>query len=65
MGQSRYATYVVEKYLGTATIKENSKFNETKLSHDMIFTKKDAFTSDEQVELISIEYNIHYKDFVG
>ena len=37
--QARYATYIVERYLDTATMKENSTFHKTKLSHDMIFTK--------------------------
>ena len=31
----------------------------------MIFTKEYAFTSDEQVEVISREYNIHYRACVG
>ena len=36
---TRYATSVVAKYLDTATIKENSKFHQNTLPHDMIFTK--------------------------
>ena len=31
----------------------------------MIFTKEDDSASDEQVELLSIEYNIHYRACVG
>ena len=46
--QARYATYVAEKYLDTATIEENSKFRKTTLPHDIILTKEDASTSDEK-----------------
>ena len=45
MDQARYGTSVVEKYLGTATIKENSKFHKTTLPNDMIFTKEYSSTS--------------------
>ena len=31
----------------------------------MIFTKKDASTRNEQVEVLSRQYNIHYRDCVG
>ena len=44
--KSRYATPVVEKYLDTFTIKENSKFHKTTLNHDMIFTKSYDSDSD-------------------
>ena len=37
--QARYDTYFVEKDLDTSTIKENSRFHETTLPHDMISTK--------------------------
>ena len=37
--QDRYDTYDVAKYIDTATIKENSRFNKTVLPHDMILTK--------------------------
>ena len=40
MDQARYATSVVGNYLCTVTIKENSKFHNTTLPHDMIFTKE-------------------------
>ena len=39
VGQYKYATSVVTKYLDTDTIKENSKYHKTTLPHDMIFTK--------------------------
>ena len=31
----------------------------------MILTKEDASVSDEQVGVLYIEYNIHYRDFGG
>ena len=31
----------------------------------MIFTKEDVSTSDEQVERLTREYNIHYRDCIG
>ena len=50
--QSRYSTSVVENYLYTSTIKENSRFNNTILPHDMIFTKEYNYISDKQVEVL-------------
>ena len=44
--QDRYAIYVVEKYLDTATIKENSWIRNTALPHDIIFTKEYASVSE-------------------
>ena len=55
LDQARYATYVVENYLDTSTIKENPKFQKINSPHDIIFTKEDASTSDEQVEVLSGE----------
>ena len=57
--QSIYSRYVVAKYLNTATINEKPKFHNTTLPHDMIFTTEDNSTSDEQVKVLSREYNIH------
>ena len=51
--QDRYDTSVVSKYLDTTTIKVNSKFHKTNLPHDVIFTKEDVYTTDEQVEVLS------------
>ena len=59
--QARYATYIVAKYLDTATVKARTKFYKTTLPADMIFTKTDVSTSDEQVEKLTREYNIHYR----
>ena len=47
--QARYATSVVAKYLDTATVKVSTNFYKTTLSADVIFTKEDVSTSDEQV----------------
>ena len=47
--QDIYATSVVAKYLGTAKIKDDSKFHNTTLTNDMVFTKDYASTSDKQV----------------
>ena len=51
--QARYATYIVAKYLDTATVKASTKFYKTKFPADMIFTKEDVSTSDEQVEKLT------------
>ena len=47
--QARYATYIVAKYLDTATFKACANFYKTIFTSDMIFTKDDTSTSDEQV----------------
>ena len=47
--QARYATSIVAKYLDTATVKISTKFYKITLSADMMFTKEDVSTSDEQV----------------
>ena len=49
VGQARYATSIVAKYLDTATVKVSTNFYKTKFPADMIFTKEDVSTSDEQV----------------
>ena len=53
--QVRYATSVSENYLDIDTIKEKSKYHDTTLPHDMIFTKEYASNNDEQVEVLFIE----------
>ena len=63
--QARYDTSIVAKYLDTATVKESTKFYKTTLPSDMIFTKVDASTSDEQVEKFNREFNIHYRACIG
>ena len=63
--QARYATYIVSKYLDTATVKASTKFYNTTLPSYMIFTKAYAYTSDEQVEKLTRQFNIHYKACIG
>ena len=62
--QARYATSVVAKYLDTATVKASTKFYKTTFPSDMIFTKYDASTTDDQVEKLTREFNIHYRDCI-
>ena len=54
-----YATSSVVKYLDTDTVKAGTKFYNTALPSDMIFTKSDTYTSDKQVEKFTSEFNIH------
>ena len=65
MYQARYATSVVAKYLDTAIVKVSNKFYRTILTADIILTKEDLSTSDEQVEKLTREYNIHYRACIG
>ena len=65
VGQARYATYIVSKYLDTATVKVGTNFYKTTLPFDMIFTKYDTFTSDEKFEKLTREFNIHYRACIG
>ena len=63
--QARYATSIVAKYLDTATFKVSTKFYRTTFPADMIFTKEDVSTSDDQVEMFTMEFNIHYRACIG
>ena len=63
--QSRYATYIVAKYLDTATVKASTKFYNTTLPSNMIFTKADASISDEHVKKLTREFNIKYRACIG
>ena len=51
----------MDKYLDTAIVKASTKFSKTNFTFDMIFTKADAPASDEQVEKLTNEFNIHYR----
>ena len=51
--QARYATYIVVKCLDTAIFKASTKFYKTTFPSDIIFTKDDTSTSDEQVEKLT------------
>ena len=63
--QDVYATSFVDKYLDTATVKSSTKFYKTTFPSDTIFTKADASTSDEQIEKLTRELNIHYRACIG
>ena len=63
--QARYTTSIVAKYMDTATVKVSNKFYKTTLPADMIFTKEDDSTSDEKIERLAREYNIHYRACIG
>ena len=55
--QARYATSIVAKCLDTATFKTSTKFHHITLPSD-------ASTSDEQVEKLNREFNIHYRAYI-
>ena len=63
--QDRDDTYIVAKYLDNFTIKVRTKFYKTILPDDMIFTKEDVSTSEEQVEKLTREFNLHYRAYTG
>ena len=51
--------------MDTATVKVNKKFYKTTFPADIIFTKEDVSTSDEQVEKMTREYIIHFRACIG
>ena len=59
VAQDRYATSIVAKYLDTDTFNTSTKFYNTTLPSDMIYTKADAYNSDEKVEELTREFNMH------
>ena len=61
--QARYATSVLAKYLDTETVNTSAKLYKTTFPSDMIFTKSDASTSDEQVKKFTRVFDIHYRSF--
>ena len=65
MDQARYATYIVTKYLDTATVKASKFFYKTTLPFGMIFTRAYVSTSDEKVEKLTREFNINYRSCIG
>ena len=65
MDQARYAASIVAKYLDTDTVKAGTTFYKTTFPYDIIFTKDDPYTSDEQVEKLTREFNIHYRSYIG
>ena len=65
VNQAIYATSIVAKHLYTATVKGSTKFYKTTFPSDMIFIKDDTYTSDEQVENLTRQFNIQYRAFIG
>ena len=63
--QDRYYTSGVDKYLETATVKTTKKFCNTKIPSDVIFTKDNVSTSDEQFDKLTRESNICYIYCIG
>ena len=63
--QSIYATAIVDNYLDISRVKTSAKFCKTALSFYMIFTKAGESSSDEQVEKLTWEFNIHYRACIG
>ena len=51
--------------MDTATVKVSTKFSKITLTADMIITKEDVSTSDEQVEKLTREYNVNYRSCIG
>ena len=65
VGQARYATSIVDKYLDNATVKTSTNIYRTTFLSDMIFTNDYASTSDEQVEKLTRKLNFHYRACIG
>ena len=63
--QAIYATSIVAKYLDTTKVKASTKFYKSNLPSDMILTKADTSTSDEQAEKLTREFKIHYRYCIG
>ena len=47
--------------MDNSTVKASTKFYKTTLQYDMIFTKYDTNTSNEQVDKLTREFNIHFR----
>ena len=52
-------------YLDTSTVKTSTNFHKTTFPSDMIFAKIDASTRDEQVQILTRKFNIHYRAYIG
>ena len=48
--QDRYATSIVDNFWGTVAVNKSKKNYKNTFPSDMIFTKDDESTSDDQVE---------------
>ena len=51
--------------MDNATVKVSTNSYKITLPADMIFTKEDVSTSNEQVEKLTREFNIHYRACIG
>ena len=51
--QSSYVTYIVDKYMDTATVNTGKKFHKTIFPSDVIFTKDDVSISYGQVKKLT------------
>ena len=63
--QDIYTISIVNKFFDTATVKTSKKFYKTTFPYDMIFTNDDTCISDEQVDKLTREFNIHYRACIG
>ena len=63
--QDIYYTYIVAKYLYTATVNTSTKFYNATFPSDMIFIKDDAYTSDYKVYKLTRSFNIHCRACIG
>ena len=63
--QARYSTSIVNNYFDTATVKASTNFYNITFPYDMIFTKADSYTSDDQVEKLTLELSIPHGFFIG
>ena len=63
--QARCYNSIVAKYLYTATVKASTKCYKTIFTYDVILIKYDISTSDEKVEKLTREFNIHYRACIG
>ena len=63
--QARYATYILAKYLETATVNTSTKFYKSTLPYSIMFTKDDASNNYDQVYKLTREFNIRYRDCIG
>ena len=62
--QARYANFIADKYLDTGTFNTSKRFYKTTFPSYMKFTKADISTSDEQVDNLTREFNIYYRDCI-
>ena len=63
--QDIYNTSILAKYLDTYISKKSTKFYETTLPSDIIFTKDNVPISDYQVDNLTRELNINYRSCIG